>query len=1385
MSSQRIMWTTLPNGAEVLTTGGNVVRLRFSVLVSPRLITDGATGFLSDFSDFVDWPATLAGIAFTLTFDEGGQQYVAELDLDSPYAARSDVWTKLFSPDTVVASHAFDDHTSDAVLSYSEQALLGTVQATYGETVAAAAQFPPNPIVWMDETSGLPSLLRDLRLDRSEIAGQLRSKLQSQGYIVAADVPAPLEQITLAEEFHGGAKAIDAATPASDLPVTPPFDFHQALTAIGQYPMLQRLLGLVVDLCVEVPTSATEIPAGAGDGDIGGGTGSVAPLLPLPTGEQKVKVVPSPDPSDLTLRPLTRVFVGRNSFQAVPLAGSPLADGMLRADDTMAFTPITVDLDGAVMKLLSMAPSVLVPPNPVRPEALAGLRTAGVSLALKDRAKGLVTSFERAKQLNQALESAGTAPSAVFHADDLLRGLRVDVWEEESGLWSSLMTRQGTLQVASAFGTGVSDLPALADEGYVSTSPMGKDSDPGVLYLPESMFNWAGWSLATPQPGNVLSNPKAAGLTGQPVEDPGALPTTDPTSANAPQIGLDVIVNATPAPGSLPVLRFGRRYRLRARTMDLAGNGPSLGDLPSSDFSRATPIFPYSRFEPVPAPEVLLRAPRTEGETVERVVIRSESATVPTEDATDRHIAPPKTSWQMAEQHGLFDRTAGGRRGPDPAAYAEYAPLEQGGFGKRTGAVPDAGGDLPVVPHPDASSDLNDTADSFYYPVTSVAVNYLPDPFGRGACFRGLPGASGHQKYAFLGAADSWPTYTPFRLSLKEGLGSPSFQESASERVLSVFLEKGDVVDVLLSSHLASGDEERMALFGWVKALDPTFAETARPWAVDGLVWALTPTRTLTLVHAVRVPLKSPEPKDLTSTRQSGDTFAEIGGIIGFSHKSTSRVDVTGTWTDCVDDPAQTVTDSAQFSRPAEAPAFSIDADRTIGAGDEPDDRLAVKDRHEFGDTRHRMVTYSATAITRFAEYFIERVAHTAGAAGTEVVVSTGATDGVVKGSVTVKSQGGGYTFAEGADYTVDYIGGDITLIVKSPPAFNVITLPAIHPETQLDISWLANPVSISSEGPVELNIPSSARPAPPLVEYIVPTFDWNDPPSPGSDGLSVRLGRGLRVYLRRPWFSSGCGELLGVVLWHDPDPVVTVFPNAPEHVTHWALDPLYGSAPLPAGWPSLASFPRSHPEDQGHELILPEFGEFENFGQPVFHNLPVDVAGHQVKFDTERQLWFCDIDVGIGFAYSPFIRLALARYQQDSLEGLELSQVVRADYAQLGPDRFLSVVRESRKVAVTLGGVDAPTTAGIGEAEAWLEQKDEGVTSEELGWDRVGGVVGLTAVGFGPLRTWAGRLQLPRSGGRLRLVVRQFELFPSDTSFTTGAPPPVRRLVHSDIVEL
>ncbi len=61
-------------------------------------------------------------------------------------------------------------------------------------------------------------------------------------------------------------------------------------------------------------------------------------------------------------------------------------------------------------------------------------------------------------------------------------------------------------------------------------------------------------------------------------------------------------------------------------------------------------------------------------------------------------------------------------------------------------------------------------------------------------------------------------------------------------------------------------------------------------------------------------------------------------------------------------------------------------------------------------------------------------------------------------------------------------------------------------------------------------HVRSTARPAAPDVMYVLPTFRW-DRTDEGPIRTHVRHGSSLRVWLRRPWFSSGDGELLGVVL--------------------------------------------------------------------------------------------------------------------------------------------------------------------------------------------------------------------------------------------------------------
>jgi hypothetical protein len=280
---------------------------------------------------------------------------------------------------------------------------------------------------------------------------------------------------------------------------------------------------------------------------------------------------------------------------------------------------------------------------------------------------------------------------------------------------------------------------------------------------------------------------------------------------------------------------------------------------------------------------------------------------------------------------------------------------------------------------------------------------------------------------------------------------------------------------------------------------------------------------------------------------------------------------------------------------------------------------------------------------------------------------------------------------------------------------------------------------------------------------------------------VSRRLGGGVRVYLDRPWWSSGEGELLGVVLWQTSRGAIE--DRFKPYVTQWGLDPLYRSPPTDA-LPNLDAFSDSGPGQRGTGVTLDELPGEE-----------VDVAGHAVAFDPDRKLWFCDIKINPrtgGESYFPFVRLALARYQPDSVPFVSLdepdafiSRVVLADFIQLAPDRFASVTRDGTdpaKLDIVVSGLSFQTLRSIpgpGVIEVSIERLRSGVdpvAAGELAWEATADppYPALTP-SAGPAGTteWAGSVQLPPGPGPHRIVIKEFEIFgPGD-----------RRLVYANAI--
>jgi hypothetical protein len=804
-------------------------------------------------------------------------------------------------------------------------------------------------------------------------------------------------------------------------------------------------------------------------------------------------------------------------------------------------------------------------------------------------------------------------------------------------------------------------------------------------------------------------------------------------------------VTFTATPKSLPKLRYGTNYRMRARAVDLAGNS-----LPytTSDDTKATSETKYTRIEPVISPVPILRAPATIAETIERLVIRSNYNT-PYQGPTERHIAPPLTSQLDAEIHGMFD--AGGAL--DKAAYDTIV-ARQGFF------------------NPDAT-----------HPEAQLAVPYLPDPIARGAALRGLPGTAitDVTKIAFDGA---WPDRAPFRIMIQEGSGAPAFD--SSNRVLTVYMQKAEMVPVRISSYLDAGDLDIMGIWQWLKeaGLSAAWMSALQTLATQGAHWMITPYRTLTLVHAVQQPLQTPEYAVLQAQKTLGDTFATVVDAMPIHGKSTNKLDVLATWSEPIDalsDPKWKL----------------VDGNAHVGEmGIEYDDTTAsISMKHEFHDTKYRRVTYSAVATTRYKEYFQQAASET-------FVLPDGSAQPLAQSSLsehaeTVAMADGSVRFERDVDYTMDYAAGTITRIAGG-------AIPS-GASVKVDYYYLPGPTTRETVTPVSVDVLNSARPAAPKLLYVVPTFSWsteNVPEGQGSVAIR-RAGGGLRIYMERPWFSSGDGELLGAVLWQQPrGGIIKAPPKSPPeilkpYVTQWGQDPIWLASPTYAV-PAVANFPRA-------------VSTATNLSLAEVQGAQVSVAGHQVGYDEQRQLWYCDMELDTGNSYWPFVRLGLARYQPNSVTDAHLSRVVLADFAQLAPDRLATVIFDPDRPKVCAVTVCGPgySKSGVGngasQMEVTLETRVPGVQDETLGWVPVSSIAyPLNLTDATPdVYTWSGGVTLPTDRGskRYRLVIREYEKFVADGVFVNppivpranlgadailkSTTPPARRLVYAAVLEI
>ena len=978
-------------------------------------------------------------------------------------------------------------------------------------------------------------------------------------------------------------------------------------------------------------------------------------------------------------------------------------------------------------------------------QPVAALRSGGLGVARHGRAVQVAAGAASAALKNQAIETSPAASKdVVLFTEDVLRGYRVDVAPVpdpfKGGPWHSLCERTGQYEVVK---TG-RRLTLPDDEGYVkgasTTSTASEGVDPDDHYLHESLFRWAGWSLVATRPGRTL---RARGVEGSELQ--GESPETVEDVAVK---GNGLAVSFTARKGSLPRLRFGQLYRFRARTVDLAGNSLALGDRSLGELDNATDAVGYWRFEPVDPPALVLRDRLSEGESLERMVIRSNAGMDPgaylsspdfanaialpaSQDfayakVDERHFVPPKSSQLQCEQHGLFDDLMGSPDGIRKAygiAAREsgtlYDPLPDSRIELVTPSSLDGVARTLAVPPalPSAENPVGDRLAPGQYVIhreEAVETPYLPDPAAGGIALRAMPGSwlpgvkapmvlgpSAAVVYSpekelvlVVGGGGEWPHTRGFRLVIAErpatltpcpcaekfvSDGAPKWDEE--HRVLTLFVAKGRIIRLRYASFVHKDYLQALGLPAWSSAGGER--NFVLGMAHVGCHWMVTPYRALTLVHATQQPICEPELERLSILRMPGDQHVLLRTPVRLHGPSSGKFEIEAFWSEWVDDlekPGPVLVERCQgqlgeiqlpenhvnsFGLEQAVAAQAVDPSRTRARGN----------RHDFGDTKFRLIQYRIRATTRFREYLPPSLY-----ADREKVTRTG-------------------PFAAGHRPLPTAPGDAGAPVLLDPSAVGEHTV-----------------------------VRSSAPPDEPKVLYVVPTFRWIRS-GPGAGGREqTRLGNGLRVYLDRPWFSSGDGELLGVVLPGEDKLFTSIAGEELPFVTQWGMDPIWDSE-KPKVLGRAADFPLRVAEET---VILQE-----RSGTGAQPGTRVQVVGHRVHWDPVRALWYCDIELDAGRSYMPFVRLALVRYQPQSITlepaapdqprfSAKISKVVLSEFAQVLPRRRAVVEVQGTSVKVRLHGT-VPNMGSVrqGLDKAFVEERPLMVpmmmmTNPELGRNKV-----------------------------------------------------------------
>jgi hypothetical protein len=592
--------------------------------------------------------------------------------------------------------------------------------------------------------------------------------------------------------------------------------------------------------------------------------------------------------------------------------------------------------------------------------------------------------------------------------------------------------------------------------------------------------------------------------------------------------------------------------------------------------------------------------------------------------------------------------------------------------------------------------------------------------------------------------------------------------------VLNVYATPGTITTSRLSAYLNAADLPLMGMWLWLEGEGLT-TPALHSDVTTGQHWMFTPYQEVTFVHAVRTPNPPAFTHPTIAPRQPGATYALFSDTIEVDFGGSNKLDLLASWTTPYDDGVNPL--GAVYLN-----GSSHLADLPLELASPVPQSIAVDNvRHDFGDTKYRLVDYEAQDTSRYLEYFQEFVS--VNLTTTPTTISSG---GLAPGAtiVTATTSSGSPPVSEtvtfqpavpGAKgvYVGDYIEDDSTGTLTLTSDSSIPTV--VGPDGLVDVRYVLPPVTNLSMA-AALAVVSTARPAAPDIAYLLPIFSF-DTTTTASEVTSTRTANALRIYLNRPWYSSGDGEQLGVVVYPGFGPPPTVIPL----VSGYGRDPIR-TTNLQNRQPDVSDFTLAVSTATG--IALNETSAST-----------VDIAGHTVLWEgTSHFLWYADVEIDSSvsgaYSYFPFIRLALVRYQPNSLAGYEISNVAVADFIQVAPDRFASLTFPTEStVAVTISGVGQSAGSQIGvppsSMTATVQSQVSGVTDPDLQWVDVADTSVTLAASEAPdySFTWTGRVTLPGGSGPFRIRLAEAENY---LYVPYGGPPTyASRVVYLDTLDV